>query len=57
MSESHQNLGLGVLSDQATLASYKINVLRKLQQDYNELFTSLVEEVRAQKYDIDRESR
>ena len=57
MSESHQNLGLGVLSDQATLASYKINVLRKLQQDYNELFTSLVQEVRAQKYDIDRESR
>ena len=57
MSEPQQNAGLGVLSDQATLASYKINVLRKLQQDYNELFTSLVDEVRAQKYDIDRESR
>lgn len=57
MSEPHQNVGVGTLSDQATLASYKINVLRKLQQDYNELFASLVEEVRAQKYDIDRESR
>ena len=57
MSEPHQNAGLGVQSDQATLASYKINVLLKLQQDYNELFTSLVEEVRAQKYDINRESR
>ena len=57
MSEPHQNAGLGVLPDQATLASYKIDVLRKLQQDYNELFTSLVDEVRAQKYDINRESR
>ena len=57
MSEPHQNVGLGVLSDQATLASHKIDVLRQLQQDYNELFTSLVEEVRAQKYDISRESR
>ena len=57
MSEPHQNVGVGALSDQAALASYKINVLRKLQQDYKELFTSLVEEVRAPKYDIDRESR
>ena len=57
MSEAHQNMGVRALSDQASLASCKIDVLRKMQQDYNELFTSLVEEVRAQKYDIDRESR
>lgn len=57
MSESHQNLGEGALSDQTNLASYKMTVLRNLQQDYNDLFKSLIEEVRAQKYDIDKGSR
>ena len=50
MSEPHQNAGLGVLSDQVTKSSLlqDKSLLRKLQQDYNELFTNLAEEVRAQ---------
>ena len=55
--EPYQDVDAGELSDQATLAFYKTNILRKLQQDYNELFTNLVEEVKAQKYDISQESR
>ncbi len=57
MSEPHQIVGVGALSDQTNLASYKMTVLRNLQQDYNDLFLNLIDEVRAQKYDIDQASR
>ncbi len=57
MSEPHQNVGVGALSDQTNLASYKMTVLRNLQQDYNDLFLNLINEVRAQRYDIDQASR